>query len=137
VISVIYKGIKPAIATPGSAGHDLQSVESVSLVPGEQRLIRTGLRTAMPVGVVALVFIRSGCAKRGLRLMNHVAVIDSDYRGEWMLMIHNSSSEVFVISEGDRLAQAVFIPYLTPNFIEGNPDETERGAGGFGSTGKS
>ena len=133
-MNVIYKGIKPTIATPGSAGHDLQSVENVSLVPGEKKMIRTGLSTSMPVGMVALVFIRSSVAKRGLQLMNHVAVIDADFPSEWMLMVQNTSSEIYRISEGDRLAQAVFIQYETPNFIEGNPLQGER-TGGMGSTG--
>ncbi len=135
-MNVIYKGIKPTCATPESAGYDLQSVENVTIYPNQLHLVRTGLRTKLPAGTVALVFIRSSVAKKGLHLENNVAVIDADYIGEWMLMLRNHGASEIRISEGDRLAQAVFIQHESPVFIEGNIEQTERGEGGIGSTGK-
>lgn len=132
--------ILPTYATPGSAGADLYALpgeEPVVIPPGETAHIRTGLAAAVPVGYVGLVFARSGLAcKQGLAPANKVGVIDSDYRGEWLIFLHNQSSEPRIIRPGDRVAQLVLVPVLTPSIIEVDElDTTDRGAGGFGSTG--
>lgn len=132
--------ILPTYATPGSAGADLYALpggEPVIIPPGETARIRTGLAAAIPPGYVGLVFARSGLAcKQGLAPANKVGVIDSDYRGEWLIFLHNQSSEPRIIRPGDRVAQLVLTPILTPQVVEvAELDETDRGAGGFGSTG--
>lgn len=134
--NIIYTGQVPVQATPGSAGHDLFAALGAWLAPGESAAIGAGLKTAMPKGVVALLFIRSGLAnKHGLCLKNSVAVIDSDFRGEWILLVRNDGKEPYNIAPGDRIAQAVFIEHLQPFFIKGNLEESVRGEGGLGSTG--
>lgn len=132
--------ILPTYATPGSAGADLYALpsgEPVIIPPGGTARIRTGLAAAVPMGYVGLVFARSGLAcKQGLAPANKVGVIDSDYRGEWLIFLHNQSSEPRIIQPGDRVAQLVLTPVLTPQIVEvAELDETDRGAGGFGSTG--
>lgn len=132
--------ILPAYATPGSAGADLYALpsgESVVIPPGETAFIRTGLAAAIPAGYVGLVFARSGLAcKQGLAPANKVGVIDSDYRGEWLIALHNQSQEARTVRPGDRVAQFVLLPVLTPPFmLVDHLDETDRGVGGFGSTG--
>ncbi len=132
--------IVPAYATPGSAGADLYALPSAPptvIEPGATVFIRTGLAAAIPRGYVGLVFARSGLASRqGLAPANKVGVIDSDYRGEWLIALYNQSGEPRVVSPGDRVAQLVLLPVLTPAFTEVDSlDETQRGAGGFGSTG--
>lgn len=132
--------VLPSYATPGSAGADLYALPSgdpVKIAPGETAFIRTGLAGAVPSGYVGLVFARSGLAcKQGLAPANKVGVIDSDYRGEWMIALYNQSDEVRTIHPGDRVAQFVLVPILTPTFeVADSLDETDRGVGGFGSTG--
>ena len=92
----------------------------------------------IPNGYVGLIFARSGLAcKKGVAPANKVGVIDSDYRGEIMVALHNHSKDDVVVSKGDRIAQISLIPYLTANFIDSDDlSSTERGVGGFGSTGK-
>ncbi len=131
----------PAYATPGAAGADLYALpseEPVTVAPGETVLIRTGFSAAVPEGYVGLIFARSGLAtKRGLAPANKVGVIDSDYRGEWLISLHNHGDNPQTVSPGDRVAQLVLVPVLTPAFQEVDSlDETDRGQGGFGSTGK-
>lgn len=132
--------ILPAYATSGSAGADLYALPSgasVVIPPGETAFIRTGLAAAIPSGYVGLVFARSGLAcKQGLAPANKVGVIDSDYRGEWLIALHNQSREPRTVLPGDRIAQFVLLPILTPVFESvDHLDETDRGTGGFGSTG--
>lgn len=132
--------ILPAYATAGSAGADLYalpSAGSVSIAPGETACIRTGLAAAIPAGYVGLIFARSGLAcKQGVAPANKVGVIDSDYRGEWLMFLHNQSAETRIINPGDRVAQLVILPVQTPTILEVDAlDETVRGKGGFGSTG--
>lgn len=132
--------VLPSYATPGSAGADLYALPSgdpVTISPGETAFIRTGLAGAVPIGYVGLVFARSGLAcKQGLAPANKVGVIDSDYRGEWMIALYNQSDEPRTIHPGDRVAQFVLLPILTPTFeVADSLDETDRGSGGFGSTG--
>ena len=105
--------------------------------PGETVMIHTGLSMAIPEGYVGLNFARSGLAsKRGLAPANKVGVIDSDYRGELMVALHNHGSIPQTVEPGNRVAQFLIMPVITAQFIEVDSlDETERGAGGFGSTG--
>ncbi len=131
----------PARATEGSAGADLYAVcdcECVEIQPHETVLIHTGLAFEIPDGFVGLVFARSSLGtKRGLAPANKVGVIDSDYRGEVMVSLHNHTQRVQKIDNGERIAQLVIVPFLKADFVESDElDDTERGAGGFGSTGK-
>lgn len=124
-------------ATEGSAGIDLRAAKSVVLEYNQTELIPTGLKVEIPKGHVGLVFLRSSLGAKGYRLSNGVGVIDSDYRGEILLPIHNLVPAKFVsILEGDRLAQLVVLPIVSGAFV-GVEDlsETDRGSGGFGSTG--
>ena len=133
---------KAKIPTYGSefaAGADLYAREDtpVTIAPGETRLIHTGLAMAIPEGLVGLIYSRSGLAsKKGLAPANKVGVIDSDYRGEVMVALHNHSGETRVIEDGERIAQIVFTPYMAASFVEAESlEDTQRGEGGFGSTG--
>lgn len=132
----------PVRATPGSAGMDLCAcIDSpLTLGGGEKALIPTGIAIALPSPELgAFVFARSGLAiKHGIGLLNGVGVIDSDYRGEVCVGVINQLSEPYTIEPGERIAQLVIMPVsLIPPVEAGELDETERGAGGFGSTGKS
>ena len=134
--------ILPRYATSGSAGVDLHACldtsEEVILQPGEVAKIPTGLALELPSSeVVALVMARSGlAAKHGLDLANGVGVIDSDYRGELQVLVRNLGKSPFSIRHGDRIAQMLFMPVVQVRLqISGELAETERGSGGFGSTG--
>jgi dUTP pyrophosphatase len=127
----------PARATVGSAGFDLASAESCRLEPGARRLIPTGFAVAIPPGYEMQIRPRSGLALRhGVTLPNTPATIDSDYRGELQVALINLGTEPFEISRGMRIAQIVVAAVLPAEFrtVESLP-ATERGAGGFGSTG--
>lgn len=134
------KAIVPTYGTQFSAGADLCNAEETPVVvePGETRLVHTGLSFEIPEGCVGLIFARSGLAsKRGLAPANKVGVIDSDYRGEIMVSLHNHSGKPQEIADGERIAQLVIAPYITARFEQTETlDETERGSGGFGSTGR-
>ena len=132
----------PAYATEGSAAIDLRAAidegTAVTIEPGERALIPTGLAISPETtGVVAIVAARSGLAiKQGICLSNGIGVIDSDYRGEICVGLHNTSRVPFTVNRGDRIAQMMFMPVLSAKLIEAaSLDETARGAGGFGSTG--
>lgn len=132
----------PEYATDGSAAVDLRAAldegETVTLRPGERRMIPTGLSISPETrGVVAIVAARSGLGvKKGVALSNGIGVIDSDYRGEIGVGLINHGDEPFTVSRGDRIAQLFFLPVLHARFILTDTlDETERGAGGFGHTG--
>lgn len=131
------------IPTRGSdyaAGYDLYTADIFTQIPvGETRMIGTGVCMEIPEGYAGFIFARSGLAsKRGLRPANCVGVIDSDYRGEIKVALHNDSCEMQTIKQGDRIAQIVIMPYLAVEFEETDAlNETTRGAGGFGSTGVS
>ena len=133
------RAIIPTYGTEFSAGADIYALldKPITIAPGETKLIHTGLAIAIPGGLVGLNFARSGMAtKRGLAPANKVGVIDSDYRGEVMVALYNQGTEPQTIEHGDRIAQMVFIPYYTAEFIlKDELSETLRGAGGFGSTG--
>lgn len=129
----------PTQATPGSAGFDLYACldKSAVILPGRTYRIPTGLAIQMTPGLVGLIYARSGTAiKQGLRPANCVGVIDCDYRGEYIVALHNDSDEIRVVNHGDRIAQLVFTHYVTPTWEETDKlDDTDRGTGGFGSTG--
>ena len=129
----------PTYGTDASAGADLYAAtdEPITLAPGETRLIPHGLAMAIPVGYAGFIYARSGLAtKRNLAPANKVGVVDSDYRGELMTPIHNHGATSAVIEPGERIAQLVIAPVMHAEFAETEElGETERGAGGFGSTG--
>lgn len=131
----------PRFATAGAAAMDLCACVDgpVTLAAGERALIPTGLAIALPdPGYVALVFARSGLGiKKGICLSNGVGVIDSDYRGEIGVGLVNLSGESYTIQPGDRIAQLMVVPVVQPTLTFADTlDETERGAGGLGSTGR-
>ena len=129
----------PKRATAESAGLDLSALleQPAVIAPGEIVKIPTGIAIGLEKGTVGLVYPRSGLAsKHGITLANCVGVIDSDYRGELLVPVTNHSGVPFTIESGDRIAQLVISPVLLPEVEEADSlDETERGAGGFGSTG--
>ncbi|MBM7855509.1 dUTP pyrophosphatase [Desulfohalotomaculum tongense] len=127
----------PQRATAGSAGFDLHSIEGFTINPGEHRTIRTGLAFELPPGYVMLIYTRSGNAKKhGITLSNAVGVIDSDYRGEVAVLLYNSGQHPVTFQPGDRIAQAVVHQIPDIELVECEElTETERGKGGFGSTG--
>jgi dUTP pyrophosphatase len=131
----------PEYATSGSAAVDLRAMtdESYTLAPGERHSFPTGIAISPETqGVVAIIAARSGLGiKHGINLSNGIGVIDSDYRGEIAVGLFNSSDKPYTVEPGDRIAQLMFIPVFCAEFIPSDElDETERGAGGFGSTGK-
>ena len=145
-MKVLIKKLRPGAVLPtsgsaGSAGSDLYAcIEAGSVVipPHETVMVGTGISAAIPEGYFGAVFARSGlAAKQGLRPANCVGVCDADYRGEYIVALHNDSGEARVINHGDRIAQLVVLPYMSCEFDEADsPSQTERGEGGFGSTGK-
>jgi dUTP pyrophosphatase len=135
------KATVPVYGSEFAAGADIFACtggEKVEIAPHETKFIHTGIALEIPVGYAGLIYARSGTAcKRGLAPANKVGVVDSDYRGEIMVALHNHSEQAQSIEDGERIAQMVITPYLTAEFIETDElDDTERGAGGFGSTGR-
>lgn len=133
------KAIIPSYGSEYAAGADLYANidENMLINPQETVFIKTGLAFEIPTGLVGLVFARSGLAcKQGLAPANKVGVIDSDYRGELIIALHNQSKEIRVIEPNERIAQISFIPYVKGNFnVVDELNSTNRGNGGFGSTG--
>ncbi len=129
----------PTYGSEYSAGADLYACldEIVTIAPGQTCFIPTGLAMELPIGYVGLIYARSGLAcKRGLAPANKVGVIDSDYRGEYIVALHNHGNQPQEIAHGERIAQLVITPVFTPGFHEVDAlNETGRGTGGFGSTG--
>lgn len=142
-IKVVKLKENAALPTRGSnqaAGYDLYACldgDSLTISPQQTILVGTGLAVAIPDGFFGAIFARSGLAsKKGLRPANCVGVCDSDYRGEYKVALHNDSDRDQTITNGERIAQLVVLPYLPVTFEEVDSlDDTERGAGGFGSTG--
>ena len=129
----------PVYGSADAAGADLRALldAPVTIGPGETVLIHTGIALAIPRGYAGLVYARSGMAcKRGVAPANKVGVIDADYRGEVMIYLHNHGDAAQVVEDGDRIAQLVITPCLAAQFqgVE-DLDDTQRGSGGFGSTG--
>ena len=133
--------IMPSYGSEFAAGADLYACtddNTITIKPHETVFIPTGLAMEIPEGYAGLIYARSGIAcKRGLAPANKVGVVDSDYRGEFMVALHNHTNENQDISNGERIAQLIITPYITANFVETQTlDETQRGEGGFGSTGR-
>ena len=132
--------ILPTYGSLEAAGADLYACldESVTIQPGSSIFIPPGLAMEIPKGYAGLIYARSGLAcKRGLAPANKVGVVDSDYRGEFMVVLHNHGSEAQCIAHGERIAQLVITPVFTPGFAEVTElEDTLRSSGGFGSTGK-
>lgn len=130
----------PTYGTDFSAGADLYNIEGNEVTVGahETVMIPLGFAIEIPDGYAGLVFARSGLAsKRGLAPANKVGVVDSDYRGECMVALHNHTDSDVKIEGGERIAQLVIVPYLKAEFLESEElSDTTRGVGGFGSTGK-
>lgn len=140
VKKVRLNAILPTYGSSCAAGADLYACleEAVTIAPGKTVFIPTGLSMELPAGCAGLIFARSSLgAKRGLAPANKVGIIDSDYRGEFMVALHNHGSEPQTVCHGERIAQLVVTPVYTPGFAEvAELSDTQRGAGGFGSTGK-
>ena len=132
--------ILPTFGSAQAAGADLYACleRDVTIAPGETAFIPTGLAMELPRGYAGLIYARSGLAcKRGLAPANKVGVVDSDYRGEFIVALHNHGIQPQTISTGERIAQLVVTPVLIPEYIEVETlSDTQRGAGGFGSTGR-
>lgn len=137
-VKICTEGPLPSYETEGAAGMDLRSAEAAVLGPGERRAIGTGIRIALPIGYEAQVRPRSGLAlKHGIGMVNAPGTIDADYRGELKVILINHGAEPFSVGKGDRIAQLVVAPVARAVWVEANDlDETERGHGGFGSTGR-
>lgn len=130
--------ITPEYQTEGASGFDLHSVEDVILDRGTTDTVSIGLAFEIPEGYEMQIRPRSGLSlKTGLRVANAPGTIDSDYRGEVKVIMHNASNRAEQIAIGDRIAQGVIVPVIKVEFEEGELDETERAEGGFGSTGTS
>ena len=129
----------PTYGTELAAGADLYALpgQAVTIPPHTTVMMHTGLAMEIPTGYAGLIFARSGLAsKRGLAPANKVGVVDSDYRGEFMVALHNHTDEERIVEGGERIAQLVIVPYLTASFVESEElSDTVRQAGGFGSTG--
>ena len=129
----------PAQAHEGDAGYDLHAAEAATIGPGERASVGTGIAIAIPEGQAGLVIPRSGLAARhGISVVNAPGLIDSGYRGELrVLLLNTDTDEAFTVQPGDRIAQLVLVAVETPELLEVEElDETVRGAGGFGSTGR-
>lgn len=127
----------PAYAHEGDAGMDVRSVEELEILPGARALVHTGLVMMLPPGWEAQVRPRSGLAlKHGVTVLNTPGTIDAGYRGEVGVILANFGSEPFRVAKGDKVAQIVVAPVVRAGIVEAaEVDDTERGAGGFGSTG--
>ena len=140
-VKLLKDGAKlPAYGSAEAAGADLYACleQAVTIAPGETAFLPTGIALEVPKGCAGLVYARSGMAcKRGLAPANKVGVIDSDYRGEITVVLHNHGTVSQTIENGERIAQFIITPVLQPAYeIADLLDDTLRGTGGFGSTGK-
>lgn len=135
---IIHKvGAEIKRATERSAGFDLVAAHSLQLPAGQRALVGTNLKMAMPDNLCSMVIPRSGLAlKKGITVTNAPGLIDPDYRGEIGVILQNTGDETFIVQEGDRIAQLVFVPFAIPDFIGVDKlGESDRGESGFGSTG--
>lgn len=135
----LQEGVRlPEYGTDFSAGMDIYSgTDEITIGPGAFVKVHTGIAGQIPEGYFGAVYPRSGLAtKQGLVMKNTVGIIDSDYRGEWLVCLHNTSDDIQIIESNTRIAQVIIQPHLscTPVFVDELTD-TDRGAGGFGSTG--
>jgi dUTP pyrophosphatase len=125
----------PERAHPSDAGADLFSRDNCEIYPGEQKLVDTGIAVKIPRGFAGFIFNRSSQGKRGITIPHSVGVIDADYRGNLKVLLKNISEDPYVIEAGDRIAQLVVQRVELPTFYDAWND-TQRGTGGFGSTGQ-
>ena len=132
--------VLPTYGSAEAAGADLYACieENLEITPGASVFVPTGLAMELPKGYAGLIYARSGLAcKRGLAPANKVGVVDSDYRGEFMVVLHNHGTETQTVANGERIAQLVITPIITPPYeLAEDLSDTERSSGGFGSTGK-
>ncbi len=136
---LVPEATPPSQAHAGDAGYDLYAAEAARLEPGERVSVRTGIAVAIPEGCAGLVLPRSGtAAKHGIALVNGPGLIDSGYRGEVrVLLLNTDRAEPFDVVVGDRIAQLMLVRFESPPAEESDSlDETPRGSGGFGSTGR-
>lgn len=134
------KAIIPTYGSEFAAGADLYACleETITIEPGDTFLAKTGIAMEIPVGFAGLIYARSGLAsKKGLAPANKVGVVDADYRGEIMVALHNHSKVSAIVEPGERIAQLVITPFLTAEYTQVEElEDTVRGEGGFGSTGR-
>ena len=140
-VKVLKEGAKlPTYGSAEAAGADLYACiqSKVTIAPGETAFVPTGIALEVPKGCAGLIYARSGMAcKRGLAPANKVGVVDSDYRGEILVALHNHGAESQTIENGERIAQFLITPVLTPAYEAAEElSDTQRSSGGFGSTGK-
>lgn len=138
LVEVLLTGPVPLYSHPGDAGADLTSTDAVTLAPGERAVVGTGVAIALPDGYVAFVVPRSGlAAKYGITIVNSPGTVDAGYRGEIRVTLLNTDrSEPYTVSVGDRIAQLIVMPVSRARFVEVQRlPGSERGEGGFGSTG--
>lgn len=129
------KAFLPRRANPTDAGADLMSTQDLEIYPGEQKLVDTGVAVKIPEGYAGFVFNRSSQGKKGITIPHSVGVIDADYRGNIKVILKNLGEDPYKIEQGDRIAQLVVMPVVLCDF-EDIWNDTTRGTGGFGSTGK-
>lgn len=132
------RAVIPTRGSAQAAGYDLHACMDTTVIipPGKNRIIPTGLSVQIPDGYFGAIYARSGLAtKQGLRPANATGIVDSDYTGPVMVCLYNDSDVPRPIDPGNRIAQLIIQPYLEVEFEEGEPEETERGSGGFGHTG--
>lgn len=129
------KALIPTRAHPDDAGLDLYGLETVELLPGQGRMLRTGIALEIPAGTVGIIKDRSSLGKKGLKVAG--GVVDAGYRGEVQVILWNWSQESVTLNAGERIAQMVILPILVPAPVEVKElSDSARGAGGFGSTGR-
>lgn len=140
IMKIKENAVIPKKGSPGAAGADLYACldDPIVIMPNTTVGVPLGIKTEFDEGYVALIYARSGLAiKRGLAPANKVGVIDSDYRGEWIVALHNQSGDAQVVDPGERIAQVVFQKIENVSFVEtDNLEDSVRGEGGFGSTGR-
>ena len=135
-VPVPYMGQRPVRAYDEPAGSDLRLAETIVIEPGQKVLAPTGTKLTAPEGTFAMLALRSSMPRRSIEIPNGIGVIDPDYTGPIFVWLRNFGSEPVVLNEGERIAQVIFVPYVPPQFYEvENLKETERGTGGFGSSG--
>lgn len=133
---VPYKGQRPVRAYDEPAGSDLRLANTIIIGPGQTVLVPTGTALTAPDGTFAMLALRSSMPRKNIAIPNGIGVIDPDYTGVIFVWLHNFGSEPVVLNEDERIAQVIFVPYVTPQFYEFESlKETERGTGGFGSSG--
>jgi dUTP pyrophosphatase len=140
-VQLLHPDARPPERTrPGDAGYDLRCVEAFALEPGERRLVPTGVAIALPAGIAGLVVPRSGLAiEHGVSVVNGPGLVDPNYRGELRVVLVNLGAERFEARAGDRIAQLLLVPFVTPELqlVDELPSSgDDRGANGFGSSGR-